>query len=178
MELQNVKKQTESILRERAKKLAAVASREEDSAETLEFLQFSLADEQYGLETNAVSEVLPMQDLTPLPCTPDYVLGLFNARGKIVTVIDIKKIFGVPGRGPGEMNKLIIVSAAGLEVGILADTIRGIQTIPFSDLQRDIPALGDQRERYLKGITRQQTVLLDIHRLLFDEQIIVDHKNS
>jgi len=166
----------ERIFRERTKKLASVETREDSHAEKIDFLQFSLADEEYGIETDTVSEVYPMQDLTPLPCTPDFVLGLFNVRGKIVTVIDIKKIFGIPDRGLGEMNKLIIVNAAGMEVGILADAIRGMCSIPLSELQSSLPALADKRDRHLKGITKEQTVLLDIRSLLSDAEIIVDDK--
>ena len=71
-----------AILRRRAAELARVPAAADRAEEALEVVEFSLAGESYGAESALVTEVLPFSNCTPLPCTPDFVLGLINVRGR------------------------------------------------------------------------------------------------
>ncbi|MCM2358337.1 MAG: chemotaxis protein CheW [Geobacteraceae bacterium] len=160
------------VLRARAKALA----REPDEAETgesLEVLEFLLAYETYAVEMSYVRETLPLRDLTPVPCTPPFVLGLTNVRGRIMSVIDIKRFFDLPAKGLTELNRVIIVHDRGMEFGILADAICGVRTIPLAELQPSLPTLTGIREEYLRGVTSGRTVVLDGAKLIGDRKIIV-----
>src|SRR5687768_2140813 len=84
------------ILRARAQALARPARHVPLAEASLEVLEFRLAQERYALETRYVREVYPLKDLTRLPCTPPFVLGIVNVRGRITPVIDIKKFFDLP----------------------------------------------------------------------------------
>lgn len=163
------------ILKERTKALAKVELQEEASGEHIEILLFTLANENYGLCLENISEVYHLKELTPLPCTPSYVKGLFNIRGQIQTVIDIREFFGLPPSGLGDLNKVIIVNAAGMELGILADIIVGAKTISSDDLQRSLPTISDKRADFLMGVTNEPMIIvLDIIKILSDEQIVVN----
>ncbi len=107
--------------------------------EVIEIVEFMLADERYGLESNFVREVYPLKDYTPLPCTPPFVLGLLNVRGRIISVIDIKKFFDMPGKGIGDLNKVVIIHDYNMEFGILADSILGVRDIALRDIQPPLP---------------------------------------
>ena len=72
-----------SILRSRAKKLSQETKSKGTDEEYFEILEFLLAHETYAIETMFVREVYPMTELTPLPCTPAFVLGLINIKGQI-----------------------------------------------------------------------------------------------
>src|ERR1035441_10847869 len=87
------------ILRERARALSRPRKQGPVAEASLELLEFRLAQECYALETRHVREVYPLRDLTPLPCTPPFVLGVVNVRGRITPVIDIKKFFDLSDRG-------------------------------------------------------------------------------
>src|SRR5262245_12872407 len=65
-----------TILRARAQALAREPEREETAGETLQVVEFTLAYETYAIELGYVREVYPLKELTPLPCTPAYVLGI------------------------------------------------------------------------------------------------------
>jgi purine-binding chemotaxis protein CheW len=73
-------------------------SRKEEKAydEYIEVVEFLLAHEKYGIESKCVREVYPLKELTPVPCTPSFVRSIINVRGKILSVIDIKKFFELP----------------------------------------------------------------------------------
>src|SRR6266702_185259 len=161
------------ILKARAQALAREPRQEETAGGSLEVLEFLLAYERYGIEMSWVRETLPLRDLTPVPCTPPFVLGLINVRGQIMSVIDIKRFFDLPEKGLTDLNKVIIVHDGGMEFGILADAVCGVRTIPLVQLQPSLPTLTGVREEYLKGVTRERTVVLDGRKLLGDRKIIV-----
>jgi len=162
-----------TILKARARTLAREPLPEATDAERLELLEFSLANETYGVETVYVRETRPLREITPVPCTPPFVLGLINVRGRIVSVIDIKGFFNLPAKGLTDLNKVIIMHKGEMEFGILADSIIGVRTIPLAELQPSLPTLNGVREEYLKGVTRDRTVVLDGKKLLGDRKIIV-----
>lgn len=163
------------ILAARARALAAEPARDE-AGEKTEIVEFLLAYERYGIETSYVREVHPLKDLTPVPCTPAFVLGIINVRGRILSIVDLKKFFDLPEKGLGELNKVIILKSDNMEFGILADTIAGVRAVPLASLQRAIPTLTGVREEYLKGITPDRVAVLDAEKILADKRIIVDEQ--
>lgn len=165
--------EVKEVLRGRAQALALEPGREGEGGESLDILEFHLAYETYGIEMSWIRETLPLKDLTPVPCTPPFVLGLINVRGRIMSVIDLKKFFDLPERGLTDLNKVIILHHGGMEFGILADEVCGFRSIPLAELQPSLPTLTDVREKYLKGVTRERTVVLDGEKLLNDRNIIV-----
>lgn len=161
------------ILKARA---AALAREPEDAGtetERLEIVEFLLSPERYGIESRYISEVYPLKDLTPLPCTPPFVLGIMNIRGQILSVLDIRKFFDLPEKGLSDLNKVIILQGSGMEFGILADAIVGTRRVPVAALQQSLPTLTDIRAEYLKGVTEERLVVLDGEKILTDGRIVV-----
>jgi purine-binding chemotaxis protein CheW len=139
----------------------------------LDLLEFRLATERYALETRHVQEVHPLRELTPLPCTPPFVLGIVNVRGRILPVIDMKKFFDLPDRGLTDLHRIILVRGGDLEFGILADVIVGVRSLPSDSLQPSLPTLSGVRADYLKGVTEQHLVVLDLDCIISDPKIVV-----
>jgi purine-binding chemotaxis protein CheW len=160
------------ILKARADLLARQPGRGQDG-ETIEVVEFLLANERYGIESRYVREVCPLRDYTVLPCTPSFVLGLLNLRAQIISVIDIKKFFDMPEEGISDLNKVIIVSDGNMIFGILADVILDVRRIAVEDIQPSLPTLTGIRERFLRGVTGERTVILDAAKLLADKYIVV-----
>jgi purine-binding chemotaxis protein CheW len=163
------------ILRDRAQALSREQEGEE-GGEKIEFVEFLLAYERYGMETSYVREVYPLRDLTAVPCTPAHVLGIINVRGQILSIVDLKKFFDLPEKGLGELNKVIILHSDGMEFGVLADVIVGVRAVTAGSLQPSLPTLTGVRDEYLLGITKDGTAVLDAGRILSDKKIAVDEK--
>ncbi|HWP47221.1 MAG TPA: chemotaxis protein CheW [Candidatus Limnocylindrales bacterium] len=161
------------ILRARARVLAQEPKEKEADGERIEVVKFLLAHENYGIESVYVREVHPLKELTPLPCTPPFVLGIINVRGQILSVIDLKKFFDLPAQEPTHLNKVIILHNHRIEFGILAEAVVGVQWIPLQDIQPSFSTLTGVREEYLKGVTRERLVILDAERILSDKSLIV-----
>lgn len=159
------------ILTARAKALAREHVREQ--RQSLEVVEFLLAHERYALDASFVREVCPLREITQLPATPAFVLGIINVRGQIFSVIDLKKFFDLPQTGLTDFNKVIILRDGPMEFGLLADAVAGVHRIPLADIQPPLPTLTGIRAEYLRGVTEQRLVILDVARILADPRIIV-----
>ena len=161
------------VLRARARALAREPATRQTAIATLEVIEFGLALERYAIEAAYVREVHPLEDLTPLPGTPPFVAGIVNVRGRILPVIDLRKFFDLPEPGIADAHKILLVHTAEMELGILADTVAGVVSIPLDTMQSSLPTLTGLREEYLKGVTAERLVILDVARILLDPRIIV-----
>ena len=167
--------ETKRILKARAQALARKPAKAE-AIDAVEVIEFLLAHEKYAVESRHVREVHPLENLTPLPCTPAFVLGIVHLRGEMLSVIDIKKFFDLPEKGLTDLNKLIVLRSETMLFGILADAVPGVRRIPVAEIQPSLPTLTGIREQYLKGVTSDRTVLLDAEKLLADEKLIVQEQ--
>jgi purine-binding chemotaxis protein CheW len=168
--------ETQRILQARTLALAQEPSLEEAAVEGIEVVEFMLAYERYAVESRYVREVSYLESLTPLPCTPAFVLGIVNLRGEIIPVIDLKKFFDLPEKGLTDLDKIIVLQSGKILFGILADTIVSVRRILLTCLHPSLPTLTGVRKNYLKGVTRERLVVLDAEKLLMDENIIVQEQ--
>lgn len=158
------------ILRERGAALATpppVA----DGGELIEIIEFLLAEERYGIDTALVREVCPLVELTPVPCTPAYVLGIIDVRGEFISVIDLGRFFDLADQGLSDLNKVIVLATDGMAFGILADAIVAVRNIDRAALQEPLTA---SRGEYLLGITDEHVAIIDAARLLGDRSLVVN----
>jgi purine-binding chemotaxis protein CheW len=169
-------KEAKRILKARAQALARKPATTEADDDYIEVVEFVLAYETYAVETRYVREVHPLESLTPLPCTPAFVLGIVNLRGEILSVIDLKKFFDLPEKGLTDQNKVIVLRSGNMVFGVLADAVAGASRVRVADIQPSLPTLTGVREAYLIGVTLERTVILDAEKLLADEKIIVQEQ--
>lgn len=163
-----------NILRERAAKLAVEPEKKAQAEEFIEVVEFLLAHEKYAVASEYVREIYPLNDLTPVPCTPRFVLGIVNVRGQVLSVIDIKRFFDLPEKGLTDLNKVIILHSDEMEFGILADAIVGVRNLNLSEIETSLPTLTGIRKEYLMGVTRDREVVINAGKLLTDKAIIVN----
>jgi purine-binding chemotaxis protein CheW len=170
-------KERRRILHARARALAAPSIATNTTAQRrLETVEFALGPEHYAIETSFIREIYPLSEFTPLPCTPAFVLGLVNVRGQILSIINIKKLFDLPEKGLTDLNKAIIVHNEGMEVGLLGDRILGVRSVALDELLPSLPTLTGIRAEYLKGITKDALIVLDIERILSDERLVINEE--
>lgn len=159
------------ILEERAR--ALTKSTEVQAGESMQLVVFTLANETYGIATDYVREVQPLRQVSPVPCTPDFVVGVINIRGSIYSVIDIRSFFGVQKQDITELTKVILVNAAGLDVGILADDVKGATSIPLAEIKAALAAQSAAKDEFVQGVTKDMLIILNLEALLKDERLIV-----
>lgn len=140
---------------------------------TIQVVEFLLSSEVYAFELNYVKKVIPLKDVVLLPGTPSFIYGITNYLGQIVSVLDLRMFFELPTARDGKALKIIVLQSQHMQVAVLAEEIIGVKECIVSQLQTDLPTLTGVRSRYLKGVSPQQTILLDVVSLLSDESLIV-----
>jgi purine-binding chemotaxis protein CheW len=161
-----------SILEERARALLA----QENTAEIElgeEILMFRLGDGEYSVPARYVREVQMLGDVTPLPFTPAFCVGLVNIRGRLLTALDIRPLLDMPAAPPQPQAFLLVLAANGIEVGLLADAVIEVRR---SDDQLS-PVLSSAAGRgvgWVRGVDRRLSLLLDPPALLADPRLAVN----
>src|SRR5882724_8355786 len=107
--MENANAEAARILRARDHTRARAPRPAPAAGTMLELLEFRLATERYALETRHVQGVHPLRELTPLPCTPPFLLGIVNVRGRILPVLDLKKFFDLPEKGLTDLHRIILI---------------------------------------------------------------------
>ncbi len=147
-----------------------------ETGATLDLQVFELSQETYAIETRYVEEVVPLKLMAPIPCTPDYILGLVNVRGRMVSVVDIRCFFELPLQGLSDLNSVVVIADDQMEFGLLTDRIQDGVVLPESQVLPPPANLKGIRADYLLGVTADQWTLLDGQKLLADPRLVVEER--
>lgn len=138
-----------------------------------QYLTFMLASEEYGLEILRVQEIKGWDRATPIPNTPEHVLGVLNLRGAIVPIIDLRMRFGLEQVPYGPTTVVIVVRTHTEDqertVGLVVDAVADVYRLEQSEIQ-PAPELGDDTSsQYISGlatVSGKMVVLLNIDALI------------
>ena len=139
-----------------------------------QWVTFKLADETYGVNVMQVQEVLRVSEIAPVPGAPDYVLGIINLRGNVVSVLDTRRRFGLSGKGTDDASRIIIIELDSQTIGILVDSVAEVEDVQSTEIDT-APSVGnDETSQYIAGVVSRDEgllILVDVHRLLSEEQL-------
>lgn len=164
------------ILKERANNVKHSLKKLKRSEKILPGLEFLFSNEKFVIELIYISEVILLKNLTPLPSTPEFILGIINIKGKIISVINIKKFFNQPSKEIKYLSKVIVVNYNKIELGILVDEIIGITDIELEKLQLKVNDITLNYKNFTIGITEERGIVLDIKKILLSERLIINDK--
>lgn len=165
------------ILKERARRMSLVDNQDSfNTGSCIEGLLFSLSNEIYAIKSSFISEVVFIKEITPLPNTPDFLLGIINVRGRIISVVDLRKFFGLPVKGIGNLNRVIVVEEDGMEFGILTDEIKGNRSIDIDNLQNEISGITEVPDNYIAGVSNENVIVLDISKIISEDKLIINDR--
>jgi purine-binding chemotaxis protein CheW len=100
---------------ERIRNLARVPQNRVQNNDQFEVLTFELAGEFYALETKYVQAIMAVPELSLVPGTPDYLLGVINLRGEVLAIFDLPRLFGLPKRETNDPSHLIVFGETSAE---------------------------------------------------------------
>lgn len=170
-----------SELERRARALAGLPTEEAAEGKTLHLVTFPLGEERYGVEATMVQEVQPLERQTwsPVPCTPDFIVGAVNIRGHVYSVMDVGRFLGLPRPPLPETAHVLLVrggqegSEGAMELSILADDVPQVASVPLEGVHPSSAAVSAQAQEYVRGVTGDMLIVLDLERLLSEPSIIV-----
>jgi len=143
------------------------------------FVSFSLNNEIYCISLKYVSVFckLKLVSLTPVPCVPEFIVGIINLRGEFITIIDIKSFLQISKSNVTDKTKIIVVKVLDLQVGLLVDDVFDIVNIPAEKLSH-ISSNKFDRNKYSSAevILDDGGVMsvLDLEKFLEDERLFVE----
>lgn len=172
------KNQAQAVLKNRARELARPPRAQGDPAGSLNIVTFTLGKEHFGLELGHLKEVQPLASLhwSLVPCTPEFIVGVVNMRGRLYSVMDLAAFLGLGKREVGENSHVMLVSAEGasMDLCLISDTLPVISRISLGGLQDVQGTVSQEAMKYFKGVTSTMITLLDTQNLLSDPAIIVE----
>lgn len=144
-----------------------------DNDPVLQWVTFNLLDEVYGLNVIQVQEVLRITDITPVPGSPSFVLGIINLRGNVVTVIDTRLRFGLPIKETDDLARIIVVEIGNVAIGMLVDSVTEVVYLHQSEIDTAPHANNDDSSPFILGVVNSNDnllILVDVNKLLGDDE--------
>ena len=144
------------------------------------YLTFTLAEEEYGIGILKIKEIIGMMPITSVPQTPEFLKGVFNLRGKVIPVVDLRLRFSMESIDYTERTCIIVVEieaqSGTIMIGIVVDAVSEVLNIKAEDIV-DTPTFGTGLNTdYILGMAKMEggvKILLDINRILGSEEISI-----
>jgi|GEM_PF-30555 len=144
-----------------------------------QYLSFVLGGDDYGVELSSVQEIINWTDISKVPMTPPWIIGVFNLRGRVLPLIDVAQRFGEPAREPSRRTCILVlqVDIEGLLVpmGVVADEVKQVHDLLPSDIEAP-PVMGAKiRVDFLCGLYKSSqgvVCLLDLVRVFSEEELL------
>ncbi len=136
---------------------------------TVEFINFAIDDDQYGVDIMSVREIKEWSHVTHLPKQPEYVRGVLNLRGVVLPIIDLRCRFGQGLTNCTPTHIIIIVQVESRQVGLLADKVLDIVSFDRNEVQPVPSVARSSQARFLSGLVTVEgsmIALVDLVSLL------------
>jgi purine-binding chemotaxis protein CheW len=135
----------------------------------LHVVGFQVGRETYGVPITSLHEIVRVPEITAVPDAPDYLEGVINLRGKIVSVMDLRKRFGEKQTSLGKHNRILVVEHSGRLAGLIVDSASEVLKIPTEDVEAPPAAFQEGGLNCVTGLGKVKgrlVVLLDMNKLL------------
>lgn len=162
------------LLARRARELERSPPAEPPATELLHLVTFTLAAERYAIETDWVREIVRLADYTHLPGAPPFVTGVFNLRGEIIAIVDLRRLFATTAGGLADLPHVIVLGRDRAEFGILAVEVEQVAPARRDKLLEPSLSIPAVDRELVKGVTRDALIVLDGGRLLSDPRLYVN----
>lgn len=140
---------------------------------THQLIKFMVADLTFGIEITQIHQILKPQQIFKVPNTAPFIEGLLNLRGRVLTVFNLRKRFGLPEKENDDNTKIIIVTMNDFLLGFIVDSVTEIVRIPDEEIESTPPSLHGFDKKFLSGIGKvddKVILLLDLAKVLTAEE--------
>ena len=135
----------------------------------LHIVGFKVGRETYGVPITSLREIVRVPEITSVPDAPEYVEGVINLRGKIVSVLDLRKRLGEVTVTPSKRNRILVVEHRGRLCGLIVDSASDVLKIPAKDVDPSPTEFVEGGLNCVTGLGKYQgrlIVLLDVDKVL------------
>ena len=146
---------------------------EDEDSQKDKYLSFKIGKESYAVDIANVTEIVGMQEITPLPDSPDYLKGIIDLRGSIYPVVDVRLLFGMEANAYNNRTCIIILSLEESQMGLIVDEVSDVLNIIEENLAPP-PRTHSKNKGFIKGIGKigDKVIIIIDSRKFFSESNI------
>ncbi len=146
----------------------------------IQLVVFKIDTEEFGVEIKAVQEIIRMVNITEIPRAPHYVKGIINLRGRIIVVISLNAIMGMPDREHDATTRIIVADIEGNVMGFIVDSVSEVIRLPSKSIETTPTVITNKiKMEYIKGVGKvdnRMLILLNLDKMLNADELI-HHQN-
>ncbi|MNW23593.1 Chemotaxis protein CheW [compost metagenome] len=144
--------------------------------EEIKVIVFKLGNEEYGIEVDKVQSIERMVPITRVPKTYTFVKGVFNMRGVVIPVIDLRGRFGLPEAEYTDQTRIVIVAVNEMQVGFIVDSANDVIDLNTDSIETPPEVVGGVKARYLRGVAKinedRLLIMLNLAEVLNKSEIV------
>lgn len=140
----------------------------------LQIVGLRVGRETYGVPISLVREIVRVPEITAVPNAQKHVEGVINLRGKIISVIDLRKRFGEIDIETNKKNRIVVVELGNRTVGLIVNAASEVLKIPPSDIEPPSSVFLNGEVDYVTGVGKLKNrlvILLDLDKLLSSSEL-------
>lgn len=135
----------------------------------LQLVGFRIGKETFGVPINLVHEIVRLPEITAVPDSPDYIEGVINLRGKIVSIVDLRKRFRETRIEASRKNRILVAEIENKMVGLIVDAASEVIRLPESEIEAPPEVFQDSEVKYVTGVGKlngRLVILIDLTKIL------------
>ena len=139
----------------------------------IRWVTFQLGQEIYGVVVKNVREILRINNISPVPGAPDYIVGITNIRGNVVSVIDGRSRINLPSAEHTDLSRMIVMESKDDIVAVVVDRVADIIDLPESLINASSKLAKGGSSKYISGVMPREDeliIILDSEKFITDEQ--------
>lgn len=174
----NATPEEQAVFRLRAESLMTSTFRQ-DFVGLTPLAVIGLNGEYFGFELELVREFTDLRKITPIPCTPAYIIGNMNLRGEIITIVDIRSLLNLSATGASTASKAMVIHIDDLVVGVTVDEVFDVMYLQPSEMRPVPAAVHASTDEYLRGTApykEKMMSILDMAKILTKGELIVNEE--
>jgi purine-binding chemotaxis protein CheW len=138
-------------------------------AKDLQMVGFRIGKETFGVAINLVHEIVRVPEITAVPDAPDYIEGVINLRGKIVSIVDLRKRFGETRIEPSRKNRILVAEIENKMIGLIVDAASEVIRLQQTEIEAPPEVFEESEVKYVTGVGKlngRLVILIDLTKIL------------
>jgi len=138
-------------------------------AKDLQLVGFRIGKETFGVPIHLVHEIVRVPEITAVPDAPEYVEGVINLRGKIISIIDLRKRFGERTIEKTRKNRILVAEIESRMVGLIVDTASEVLRVSQDEIEAPPEAFSESEVKYVTGVGKlngRLVILIDLTKIM------------
>ncbi len=147
-----------------------------DEPEEIQLVVFTLG-EQYGVPINQVQEIIRVGNITNVPNSPSYMEGVINLRGRVLSVLNLRKRLKLPVKDITKASRIVITEVENKVIGLLVDAVSHVIKMRSELIENAPEEVLEIDTDYITGVGKlknQLVILLDLGKLLKREKLDIN----